>query len=72
MAFTGAVYEWSNEKLWADLCEGIDRPELIDDDRFDTNADRIVHYHFDSKDDLLSSFLEYIVGQYEGRLVPKR
>ncbi|SDK58787.1 CaiB/BaiF CoA transferase family protein [Natronorubrum texcoconense] len=32
-----------NEKLWADLCEAIDRPELIDDDRFDTNADRVDH-----------------------------
>lgn len=32
-----------NEKLWVDLCEALDRPELIDDDRFDINADRVDH-----------------------------
>jgi len=32
-----------NEKLWGELCEAIDREELVDDERFDTNADRVEH-----------------------------
>jgi crotonobetainyl-CoA:carnitine CoA-transferase CaiB-like acyl-CoA transferase len=32
-----------NQKLWRGLCEAIDRPELADDDRFETNADRVEH-----------------------------
>jgi len=27
---------------------------------------QVIHYHFDGKHDLLSSFLEYIIDQYEG------
>jgi len=30
-----------NQKLWKGLCKAIDRPELADDDRFETNADRV-------------------------------
>lgn len=32
-----------NQKLWGAFCEAIDRPELIDDPRFETNADRVEH-----------------------------
>ncbi|WP_114576090.1 CaiB/BaiF CoA-transferase family protein [Saliphagus sp. LR7] len=32
-----------NEKLWAELCGAIDRPDLPEDDRFETNADRVEH-----------------------------
>ncbi|MDH5019916.1 CaiB/BaiF CoA transferase family protein [Halobacterium rubrum] len=32
-----------NQKLWRGLCEALDRPELADDDRFETNADRVEH-----------------------------
>lgn len=32
-----------NEKLWVELCEAIDRPDLPADDRFETNADRVEH-----------------------------
>jgi crotonobetainyl-CoA:carnitine CoA-transferase CaiB-like acyl-CoA transferase len=32
-----------NQKLWTGLCAAIDRPELADDDRFATNADRVEH-----------------------------
>jgi crotonobetainyl-CoA:carnitine CoA-transferase CaiB-like acyl-CoA transferase len=32
-----------NQKLWRGLCEGIDRPELADDERFAENADRVEH-----------------------------
>ncbi|MCU4801703.1 CoA transferase [Halobacteria archaeon HArc-gm2] len=32
-----------NEKLWGELCEAIDRPDLPEDDRFEVNADRVDH-----------------------------
>lgn len=32
-----------NQKLWGAFCEAIDRSELIDDPRFETNADRVKH-----------------------------
>ncbi|MFB6211887.1 MAG: CaiB/BaiF CoA transferase family protein [Halobacteriales archaeon] len=31
----------ANQKLWSGLCEAIDRPELADDPRFASNADRV-------------------------------
>jgi crotonobetainyl-CoA:carnitine CoA-transferase CaiB-like acyl-CoA transferase len=33
----------ANQKLWTELCEAIDRPDLAEDDRFETNADRVEH-----------------------------
>ncbi len=33
----------ANQKLWRGLCEAIDRPELAQDPRFETNADRVEH-----------------------------
>jgi crotonobetainyl-CoA:carnitine CoA-transferase CaiB-like acyl-CoA transferase len=33
----------ANQKLWAELCDAIDRPDLIDDDRFATNPDRVAN-----------------------------
>ncbi|MGM0606650.1 MAG: CaiB/BaiF CoA transferase family protein, partial [Halobacteriota archaeon] len=32
-----------NQKLWEEFCEGIDRPDLLADDRFTTNPDRVEH-----------------------------
>ena len=32
-----------NEKLWGELCEVLDRPDLPEDERFETNADRVEH-----------------------------
>ena len=32
-----------NEKLWGELCEAIDRPDLPSDPRFERNADRVDH-----------------------------
>ncbi|WP_458189022.1 CaiB/BaiF CoA transferase family protein [Haladaptatus sp. NG-WS-4] len=31
----------ANQKLWTELCDAIDRPDLADDPRFETNADRV-------------------------------
>jgi crotonobetainyl-CoA:carnitine CoA-transferase CaiB-like acyl-CoA transferase len=33
----------ANQRLYARLCEAVGRPELIDDERFATNADRVAH-----------------------------
>jgi len=32
-----------NDRLWRDFCAVIDRPDLPEDDRFGTNADRVEH-----------------------------
>ncbi|WP_372911965.1 CaiB/BaiF CoA transferase family protein [Salinigranum sp.] len=32
-----------NQKLWRDFCDAIGRPDLPEDERFDTNADRVEH-----------------------------
>lgn len=32
-----------NQGLWRDLCAAIEREDLLDDDRFETNADRVDH-----------------------------
>jgi len=32
-----------NEKLWGELCEALDRPDLPADDRFEMNKDRVEH-----------------------------
>ena len=33
----------ANQKLWSELCEAIDRPDLIDDERFASNPDRVAN-----------------------------
>jgi succinate--hydroxymethylglutarate CoA-transferase len=33
----------ANQKLWSELCEAIGRPDLVDDDRFASNPDRVEH-----------------------------
>jgi succinate--hydroxymethylglutarate CoA-transferase len=32
-----------NQKLWAELCDAIDRPDLREDERFASNPDRVEH-----------------------------
>ena len=32
-----------NKKLWTLFCEAIDRPDMLSDERFETNADRVEH-----------------------------
>ncbi|WP_255170960.1 CaiB/BaiF CoA transferase family protein [Natrononativus amylolyticus] len=31
----------ASEKLWSNLCDALERPDLLEDDRFTTNADRV-------------------------------
>jgi formyl-CoA transferase/CoA:oxalate CoA-transferase len=45
----------ANDRLFAQLCEGIGRPELVDDARFRTNPDRLAH-----RDELLPLIRERI------------
>jgi crotonobetainyl-CoA:carnitine CoA-transferase CaiB-like acyl-CoA transferase len=33
----------ANQKLWTELCEAIDRPDLAEDERFASNPDRVEH-----------------------------
>lgn len=46
-----------NQKLWRGLCDAIDRPELADDPRFETNADRVKHMN-DLEAELTATFHE--------------
>lgn len=46
-----------NQKLWQELCDAIGRPELADDPRFETNADRVEHMH-DLETELTTTFHE--------------
>jgi succinate--hydroxymethylglutarate CoA-transferase len=46
-----------NQKLWIELCDAIDRPELPDDPRFATNADRVEHMN-DLEAELTATFHE--------------
>jgi crotonobetainyl-CoA:carnitine CoA-transferase CaiB-like acyl-CoA transferase len=33
----------ANQKLWTELCDAVERPDLADDPRFESNADRVEH-----------------------------
>ena len=46
-----------NEKLWGELCEALDRPDLLEDERFELNADRVEHA------DELEAEIERTLGQ---------
>jgi succinate--hydroxymethylglutarate CoA-transferase len=46
-----------NQKLWRELCDAINRPELADDPRFETNADRVEHMN-DLEAELTATFHE--------------
>jgi len=43
----------ANQKLWSELCEAIERPDLIDDERFASNPDRVAN--MDELEDELSA-----------------
>ncbi len=46
----------ASEKLWRRLCRALDRPALLEDERFATNADRVAHR--DDLEALLSTEFE--------------
>lgn len=53
-----AVVAVPSEHLWPKFCEALDREDLLDDDRFDTNADRVANR------EVLEPDLEAEVRQY--------
>ncbi|MFC4440173.1 MULTISPECIES: CaiB/BaiF CoA transferase family protein [Natrialbaceae] len=57
-----------NQRLWKRLCRAIDRPELVDDDRFATNADRVEHMA-DLEDELEATFRELTTDEWVTLLV---
>lgn len=48
----------ANQKLFSQLCEAVGRPELADDPRFATNADRVEHLN-ELDDELSTVFREH-------------
>ncbi|MDS0476909.1 CaiB/BaiF CoA-transferase family protein [Natrinema sp. 1APR25-10V2] len=46
-----------NQKLWEELCDAIDRPELITDPRFKTNSARVEHMD-ELEEELVPTFSE--------------
>lgn len=46
-----------NQQLWRDFCGGIDRQDLLEDPRFETNADRVTHMD-DLEDEIESRLRE--------------
>lgn len=46
-----------NQRLWRDLCTALDREDLLEDNRFETNADRVAHT------DALENELEKTLGE---------
>lgn len=49
----------ASEAIWERLCHALDRPDLLEDDRFETNADRVANR------DVLEPLLEREIGSYE-------
>ena len=63
-----------NQKLWEELCAAIDRPELAEDERFATNADRVEHMD-ELEEELSRAFTERTTDEWvedlaEGRGLP--
>lgn len=49
----------ASEKIWYNLCHALDRTDLLEDDRFSSNADRVAHR------DALNDILEAEILPYE-------
>ena len=52
-----------NQKLWKQLCATIDRQDLVDDGRFETNADRVEHMA-ELEAELESTFAELTTSEW--------
>jgi len=62
-----AVVACASENIWPRFCEAIDRPSLVDDERFATNADRVEH-RTDLEEILGSAFATYTTDEIVARL----
>jgi crotonobetainyl-CoA:carnitine CoA-transferase CaiB-like acyl-CoA transferase len=58
----------ANQKLWRILCESIDREDLLDDPRFETNADRVEHMA-ELQDELEATLTERTTDEWREILV---
>lgn len=58
----------ANQKLWRILCEAIEREDLLDDPRFETNADRVEHMT-ELEEELEATFTERTTDEWIERLV---
>ncbi len=52
-----------NDRVWLRLCEAIDRPDLADDERFATNADRVENADV-LADELAAVFVEHTAAEW--------
>jgi crotonobetainyl-CoA:carnitine CoA-transferase CaiB-like acyl-CoA transferase len=61
----------ANQKLWEELCDAIDRPDLKDDDRFASNPDRVEN--MDELEEVLSAeFREKTTDEWVDLLADER
>ena len=59
----------ANERLWLRFCEALNRPDLRDDPRYTTNAERVQHRH-ELKADLERAFAAMTIDEIGARLQP--
>jgi len=57
-----------NPRLWERFCETIDRPDLLEDDRFETNADRVERMD-ELEAELTTALTEHTTDEWMDRLV---
>ncbi len=60
-----------NQKLWEELCDAIDRPELIADPRFKTNSTRVEHMD-ELEEELAPTFSEHTTDEWVEMLAEGR
>jgi crotonobetainyl-CoA:carnitine CoA-transferase CaiB-like acyl-CoA transferase len=58
----------ASQRQWENLCKVIDREDLLEDDRFNTNADRVEHVD-ELETELEQTFQEKTVDEWESILV---
>jgi crotonobetainyl-CoA:carnitine CoA-transferase CaiB-like acyl-CoA transferase len=61
----------ANERLWIRFCEALERPDLVRDPRYTTNAERVQHRQ-ELKTDLERLFAGMTVAEIASRLEPKQ
>ncbi|NHN61668.1 MULTISPECIES: CaiB/BaiF CoA-transferase family protein [Halorussus] len=61
----------ANQKLWSELCEAVDRPDLVDDPRFASNADRVEHMD-ELEEELSETFRERETDEWVELLAEER
>ncbi|SEP16759.1 Crotonobetainyl-CoA:carnitine CoA-transferase CaiB [Halogranum amylolyticum] len=60
-----------NQKLWEELCEAVNRPELMSDSRFETNSTRVEHME-ELEDELTPTFSERTTAEWVEKLAEEK